>query len=488
MTTQHALLSHATVLIVDDETNLRQTLAEIFQHHGATVVQTANGADALSALTRGKPDIIFCDWNMPLMSGEEVLRYIRERSELSDIPIIVITAYGTSDNAIGAVQLGAYDFVTKPFDLHDIVLTAERALEHVRLHRELARLRDAVTTRPEKALASGMAGSTQAMLEVFKLVGRVASSDSTVLVRGESGTGKELIARAIHDHSARARGPFIAVNCAAIPEALLESELFGHEKGAFTGAVARKPGRFELARGGTLFLDEIGDLPLAMQAKLLRVLQERRYERVGGTETLTADVRIIAATNRDLESAVQQEGFRSDLYYRLNVVSITLPPLRERRADIVPLAEHFLARQAARTGAAVAGLAEDAVLALQQYDFPGNVRELENIIERAVLLAGGRVITRVQLVFSPTTATTGDGSPDVLPAWLSALTLHEAVGAVERALIVAVLRDCGGNKTDAARRLGIQRRLLYAKMAEWKLDGNVDTPAQKSSSEPITRS
>jgi len=375
----------------------------------------------------------------------------------------------SSDNAIGAVQLGAYDFISKPFDLNDIVLTAERALEHVRLNRELVRLRAAITTGPEKPVASGMAGSTPAMLEVFKLVGRVASSESTVLVRGESGTGKELIARAIHEHGTRATGPLVAINCAAIPETLVESELFGHEKGAFTGAVARKPGRFEIARGGTLFLDEIGDLPLAMQAKLLRVLQERRYERVGGTETLTADVRIIAATNRDLERAVQQGDFRADLYYRLNVVSITLPPLRARRADIVPLAEHFLARQAARTGAVAAGLAEDAVLALQQYDFPGNVRELENIIERAVLLSAGRVITREQLIFAPPVAAP-DGSRNALPAWLGAMTLHEAVRAVERALVVAALRDCGGNKTEAARRLGIQRRLLYAKMAELQLD------------------
>lgn len=268
------------------------------------------------------------------------------------------------------------------------------------------------------------------------------------------------------------RGPFIAVNCAALPENLLESELFGHEKGAFTGAVGRKVGRFDLARGGTLFLDEIGDLPLAMQAKLLRVLQERRYERVGGTETLTADVRIIAATNRDLESAVQQSTFRADLYYRLNVVSITLPPLRERRADIVPLAEHFLARYTGQTGAVVAGLAEDAVLALQQYDYPGNVRELENIIERAVLMAGGRAITLEQLAFPPATAP-ADVSAHTLPAWLNALTLHATVRAIERARILAALGACDGNKAQAARSLGIQRRLLYAKMAEL----NIEQPA-----------
>lgn len=460
-----ATAPQARVLVVDDEQNLRSTLAEILEARGYEVMQAGSGTEAIRSLAGFTPDLIFCDWKMPLMSGDEVLRFVRSRPDLSDIPLIVITAHGTSDNAIDAVRLGAYDFVTKPFDLNDIVLTAERALDHVRLNREVARLRGSdVAVRPEVP-ESGMAGSSPAMVEVFKLIGRVAGSDVAVLVRGESGTGKELVARAIHEHSKRARGPFVAVNCAALPETLIESELFGYERGAFTGATGRKLGRFEIARGGTLFLDEIGELPLAMQAKLLRVLQDQRFERVGGTETITADVRVIAATNADLEAAVNRGAFRADLYYRLNVVSITLPPLRERRSDIVSLAEYFLARTAGGDGSAPP-LSDDAVLALQQYDYPGNVRELENIIQRAVLMAGGRVITREQLLFSPPDGLGEVAATESLPASLANLPLHEAVAALERRMITNALRACGGNKAEAARRLGVQRRLLYAKIAE----------------------
>jgi len=486
------------VLVVDDEPNLRDALAEVLAGRGYRVVQAGDGTDAVRVLARETPDLIFCDWRMPTMDGEEVLRLVRREVRLRDVPFIVMTAYGTSHAAIEAVRQGAYDFVTKPFDLHEILLTAERALDHLRLHREVGRL--ARARARERGASNGAAGPdaagdgaapddapgalvglTPAMVDVFKLVGRVAPSEATVLVRGESGTGKELVARAIHDYGPRRRGPFVAVNCAALPESLLESELFGHERGAFTGAVARRAGRFELAAGGTLFLDEIGELAPALQAKLLRVLQARTFERVGGAETLKADVRLVAATNRDLEAAVRDHSFREDLYYRLGVVTITLPPLRARRADVIPLAEHFL-RQARGVGAggpgpdAHPGLTPAAVAALESYDFPGNVRELQNVIERAAVLSAGRAITPALLGLpnddrAGAAAGSADGAPDPAadPGALLDMPYHAAVTALERALITRALAEAGGNKAEAARRLGVQRRLLYAKLAEFGL-------------------
>ncbi len=319
---------------------------------------------------------------------------------------------------------------------------------------------------PKNGVPCGsLIGSTRSMLEVFKLIGKVAETDSTVLVRGESGTGKELVAQAIHDHGGRKDKAFVAVNCAALAETLLESELFGHERGAFTGAVARKSGRFELAIWGTIFLDEIGDISPSLQSKLLRVLEERRFERVGGTETISVDFRVIAATNRDLEAAVRDRQFREDLYYRLNVVTISLPPLRERRADIVPLAEHFLNFCSERNKLPVGEFSEDAILAPQQYSFPGNVRELENMIERAVLLAGGRVITPEHL--APLMKPPVSRSAELLPSLLSS-PFRESVVELERRLIEQAIREFGGNRAQAARRLKIHRRLLYKKMRQYK--------------------
>jgi DNA-binding NtrC family response regulator len=456
-----------TILIVDDETNLRKTLAEILRQRGYATIEAGDGAEAIELLRDKVPGLIFTDWKMPGAGGEEVLRYVRGNQRLASVPVIVITAFGSSHSAIEAVRLGAYDFVTKPFDLEEIALTAKRALAHASLDLELTQLR-ARAANGNSPGAGRLIGSSGAMMDVFKIVGKVAETDSTVLICGESGTGKELVAEAIHNYSQRKGKPFVVVNCAAIPEHLLESELFGHERGAFTGAVARKVGRFEMADTGTIFLDEIAELPPNLQVKLLRVLQEHTFERVGGVETIRGDFRVLAATNRDLEACVREQLFREDLLYRLNVVRVSVPPLRERRSDIVLLAEHFLRIYSEKNAFPAVGFSDDAILALQTYSFPGNVRELENMVERAVLMARGRVV-----IPSHFPATAGEGrrnnSNGSKPDFLS-LPFHKALAELEKWLIEKALREAGGNKTDAADRLQINRRLLYKKIADYKMD------------------
>jgi DNA-binding NtrC family response regulator len=456
-----------TILIIDDEANLRRTLAEILRKRGYVILEAADGTDAVEILRTSTPDLIFTDWKMPGMGGEEVLHHLRADRRLAAIPVIVITAYGSSHNAIEAVRLGAYDFVSKPFDLEEISLTAKRALAHSSLNLEVSRLR-AEATRGAAAGAGRLIGSSAPMLDVFKMIGRVAETDSTVLICGESGTGKELVAEAIHTYSQRNEKPFVVVNCAAIPETLLESELFGHERGAFTGAVARKVGRFEMAESGTIFLDEIAELPANLQVKLLRVLQEHTFERLGGTETIRGDFRVLAATNRDLEACVREKLFREDLFYRLNVVRICVPPLRERRSDIVPLAEHFLRLYSEKSGLSAVGFSEEAVLMLQTYSYPGNVRELENMIERAVLMARGRALMPSH--FPEKLGAEHRNGSEKIQAELFSLPFHKAVAELEKHLIVSALKESAGNKTDAADRLQINRRLLYNKMAEHKIE------------------
>jgi two-component system, NtrC family, response regulator AtoC len=448
------------ILVIDDEVNLRKTLATILRGRGYSVTEAGDGADAISLLSDTTPDLIFTDWKMPELGGEEVLRYMRKHASLSSVPVIVITAFGSSHSAIEAVRLGAYDFIAKPFDLQEISLTAERALAHSALNREVTQLRAQVER--SSPLGNGrIIGASAAMVDVFKTIGRVADTDSTVLICGESGTGKELVAEAIHCYSRRRDRAFVAVNCAALPETLLESELFGHERGAFTGAVSRRAGRFEMAEGGTIFLDEIAEISPALQSKLLRVLQERTFERLGGTETITGTFRVIAATNRDLEASVREKLFREDLFYRLNVVRIPVPALRERRADIVLLAEHFLRVYSEKNSLAAVGFSDEAILVLQTYSYPGNVRELENMIERAVLMARGRIIIPAHL---PTR--NGDGSDGSSSADLLQLPFHKAVAELEKRLIENALRGANGNKTEAADHLQINRRLLYDKMGE----------------------
>jgi DNA-binding NtrC family response regulator len=457
----------ATILIVDDEANLRKTLAQILSTRGYSILEADDGTTAIKFLRDATPDLIFSDWKMPQMGGEEFLKYLRGQPRLASIPVIVITAYGSSHSAIEAVRLGAYDFVTKPFDLDEIVLAAERALDHSSLNREVVRLR-AHGGQAQTAGAGRLIGSSGPMLDVFIMIGRVAETDSTVLICGESGTGKELVAEAIHNYSQRKDKPFVVVNCAAIPENLLESELFGHERGAFTGATGRKTGRFEMADEGTIFLDEIGELSPGLQSKLLRVLQERTFERVGGTETIHGNFRVIAATNRDLEASVRERVFREDLFYRLNVVRIPIPPLRERRSDIVPLAEHFLRIYSNKNGVPAVGFSDETVLLLQNYFYPGNVRELENMLERAILMARGRVLMPEH--FPAKTSDNGAGDLKQLEIDLLALPFHKSIAELERRLIEKAIKESAGNKSDAANRLQINRRLLYNKMEEHKIE------------------
>jgi len=457
----------AAILIVDDEANLRKALSEILIARGYDVREANEGHTAAELLRDWTPDLIFSDWKMPRMGGEEFLDHLRKEPRLAEIPVIVITAFGSSHTAIEAVRLGAYDFVTKPFDLDEIILTAERALDHSSLNREVIRLR-AQEGQSQVAGARRMIGSSGPMLDVFVMIGKVAETDSTVLICGESGTGKELVAEAIHEYSPRKGRPFVVVNCAALPENLLKTELFGYERGAFTGATSRKIGRFEMAEGGTIFLDEIGELSPGLQAKLLRVLQERTFERVGGTETVQGDFRVLAATNRDLEASVSEKVFRQDLYYRLNVVRIPIPPLRERRSDIVPLAEHFLRLYSSKNGFPAVGFTDEAILTLQNYSYPGNVRELENMVERAVLMARGRVLMSAHFPAK----SDGNGGRN-FRQWeidLLSLPFHKAISELERRLVEKALKETAGNKTEAANRLQINRRHLYSKMTEHRID------------------
>jgi DNA-binding NtrC family response regulator len=454
------------ILIVDDEANLRKTLATILRGRGYSTLEASDGNEAVQLLRDATPDLVFTDWKMPEMGGDEVLRYMRRDARLMPIPVIVITAFGSSHSAIEAVRLGAYDFVTKPFDLQDISLTAERALAHSSLSQEVHILR-AQVGRNSTASTGRLVGSSGPMMDVFKMIGKVAETDSTVLICGESGTGKELVAEAIHNYSQRRENPFVVVNCAALPETLLESELFGHERGAFTGAVGKKPGRFEIADGGTIFLDEISEVPPSVQSKLLRVLQEHTFERLGGTETISGNFRVVAATNRDLEACVREKLFREDLFYRLNVVRISVPPVRERRSDIALLAEHFLRVYSEKNGLPVVGFSDDAILMLQTYSYPGNVRELENMIERAILMARGRVVMPSHF---PTTSAPENGRNSTQPQTdLLSLPFHKSIAELEKRLIENALSEAKGNKTEAADRLQINRRLLYNKMEEHQI-------------------
>lgn len=370
-----------TVLVADDEPSIRELVQAVLSQQDLKVLTASDGAEALAIFEKERIDCAVVDLRMPRMDGFKVL----ERFVLKGVPVIVITAYGTSDVTIEAMRLGAYDFITKPFDIDELAEKVRKAMDHYKAAEVLP-----LKPGSESPMLVGMSTGMQ---EVYKLIGKVAQTDVTVLITGESGTGKELVGKAIHYNSARSRGPFVVVNCAAIPEGLLESELFGYEKGAFTGAEERKIGKFEMAHRGTIFLDEIGDMAPMLQAKILRVLQERVVERVGGTKPLPVDVRIIAATNKDLQELVNQGKFREDLYFRLNVVEISLPPLRERKEDIPLLVDHFVRKYAAENSKEVTGVTPEVMSALMAYDYPGNVRELENIIARAVALASGKVLT-----------------------------------------------------------------------------------------------
>ncbi len=462
------------VLIVDDDRNFRETLRELLSGAGYQTQIATNAEEGITLLQTTTPDLTLCDWKMPGGGGEQFLKSLQSEGLLTTMPVIILTAHGTGPNAMQAMQLGAYDFITKPLDIDLALATVARAIRHMELQREVEALRQQRfsdrsledVTGSEEALKPQLIGNSPAWIEVFKNIGRVAATDVGVLLLGESGTGKEVVARAIHQNSARSRRSFIILNCAALPPELLESELFGHERGAFTGAIAQKRGKFEAADGGTIFLDEIGELPLSLQPKLLRVLQEHTFERVGGTASIHTDVRVIAATNRSLEEDVEQKTFRADLFYRLNAFTVRLPPLRERQSDVLPLAEYFLARYAQRNQLASYGLSADAIVALQDYSFPGNVRELEHLIERAAVKAGGRAITAdliEQELAGEKSAAPNDFDAEVAMA----MPFHRSVASWERHLVERALNASHGNKSDAARRLGIHRRLLYEKLTQF---------------------
>ena len=436
-----------TVCLIEDEKIMRVTLEDALKGTGYEVVSFETGAAGLEALRNAPCDVVVTDVRLPDMDGFDI---VREITRQGDSQVIVMTAFGTIKDAVEAMKLGALEYITKPFSLDEFLLLVERALELKRLKEDNIRLRKDLNRCYR---APDIVGESAAMKKVFSLVERISASDSTVLILGESGTGKELVATALHYQSNRKGKPLIKVNCAALPEGLIESELFGHEKGAFTGAVRRKPGRFELADEGTIFLDEIGDVPLSTQSKILRVIQERQFERIGGTATLTVDVRILAATNRNLEEEVRAGRFREDLYYRLNVIPLVLPPLRERREDIPGLIEFFMDKYRKKLSRNVR-LSGETVEALLAYDYPGNVRELENAIERCVTLSGSDVIGKEELPDTVAIRQLAAGS----------LLLSYVAADAEKHHILEVLKTTRGGKTSAAKILGISRKTLWEKM------------------------
>ncbi len=447
-----------TILIVEDEPKMLRLLEMSLAEEGFATHAAPDAETGLKLLRQQKVDLVLTDLKLPGMNGLEFLQAVKRAN--AAIPVVVMTAYGTVETAVEAMKAGASDYVLKPFSLEEIKLIAKKELDVHRLREENRSLREALGKRYEFA---NIVAKSAKMQEVLATVERVAPSNSTVLLGGESGAGKDLFARAIHQHSRRATGPFVKINCTAIPENLLESELFGYEKGAFTGAVTSKPGKFELADKGTIFLDEIGDVPSTIQAKLLRVLQEREFERLGGTKTLKVDVRVIAATNQDLRAALEQGTFREDLYYRLNVVPINIPPLREHREDIPYLVDHFVSRCARESGKAITGITPAAMKLLKDFHWPGNVRELENIIERAVALTSGATLDvgDIRLDTGPA-KTAAPGAEGSVPFPPPGTTLEQ----LEDEIIKEALRRANGNKSQAARMLGLSRNALRYRLSK----------------------
>jgi DNA-binding NtrC family response regulator len=445
------------VLVVDDERSMRELLAIVLKREGYDVLLAENGRMAVAALERGSIDLLVSDIRMPDMTGIEVLRAAKAVDP--GIEAIMVTAFASQETAIEAMRLGACDYLIKPFDVDELKVKVRDKLESRRLRRENVLLKRALGTSHQ---FHNIIGRSDAMLEVFGLVETIARTTSTVLITGESGTGKELVARAVHFHSLRRDRPFVAVNCGALTETLLESELFGHVRGAFTGAATSKKGKFALADGGTIFLDEIGTMSTALQAKLLRVLQEREFEPLGSERTQKIDVRVIAATNRDLRQMVSEARFQEDLYYRLNVIPIHIAPLRERREDIPILVEHFIAKHAQRAGKRITGIEPAVMETLKSADWPGNVRELENTVERAVVLSPTPIIGPdvVRLLGATTTAASG----------LPSLNLRQNLDWTERETVRRALESGGGVKKDAAEAMGISQRALSYYLAKHRID------------------
>jgi two-component system response regulator HydG len=455
-------LERAVLLVVDDEPEHLVSLKRLFEKDGAEVHTAPSGELALDIVRQEPVQLILSDLMMPGMSGQELLR--AARAIRPEVDVIVMTAYGTVEAAVEAMREGAYDFIQKPFKSALIKRVVERALEAQSLRAENVMLRkELAEISPDSVRGRPIIGRSPAMLETMELVQQAAPSTATVLLYGESGTGKELLARAIHEQSPRVGGPMVIVNCAALPESILESELFGYEKGAFTGAAQRKEGRIERAHGGTLFLDEVGELSPAVQAKLLRVLQEGEFERVGGNETVEVDFRLVAATNRDLEAEVREGKFREDLFYRLNVIAIKLPPLRERPEDIPLIAEHFVRLYAKKNNKRIDGMADDVREALRRYAWPGNVRELENVIERAVVLTRQETIGLRDL---PAPLQKGEQRSDQIQRQGASVVIPigTKLEEVERVMIRETLKETDGDKSLAAQLLGIAARTIYRKL------------------------
>lgn len=464
------------ILIIDDDDQLRKSFTKLLIEEGHHVQSAASGEEGLQIVRTALPDVVVLDVRLPGMNGLDTFRAIHAVE--NKLPVIIMTAFSTTETAIEATKMGAFDYVLKPFDIPDMLKTITQALETGRFMRSPVNMGDA----PEKTDRDAIVGRSDAMQQVFKMVGRVASTDATVLIRGETGTGKELVARAIYQHSQRANKPFLVINCVALPETLLESELFGYEKGAFTGAAHRRLGKIEQAGGGTVFLDEIGDMPVNLQTKILRLLQEKKIERLGGRETIPVDVRIIAATNRDLETLISQALFREDLYYRLKVITIGLPPLRERTTDIPLLAAYFLDRFAAELGVENPGITEEAMAILTNSSWPGNVRELANTLQKTLIFNRGAPIgpsdISAALVGKDHAPRSESGSlesdvrrwfRDAAKADRNENLYDSCMDFFARILIHEALRYTGGNRSRAARLLGMSRPTLHAKIDKYHL-------------------
>jgi two-component system response regulator AtoC len=445
------------ILVVDDDPNVCNILKGLLEHAGYAVLTAYEGDKALAIIGEREVDLVVTDLKMPGTSGIDLLTLCHERK--AAVPVIVMTAYGTIEAAVASMRKGAYDFITKPFDENELLAVIQKALAESRKNQEL------ITAYFDKDhdFSLQFIGRTAAIEKILQTIQKIAPTDVTVLISGETGVGKELVARQIHMSSHRRDRPFIKVNCAAIPETLLESELFGHEKGAFTGAVSSKPGRFELAHQGTIFLDEIGDLPLHLQTKLLTVLQDKSFERVGGVKTIEVDIRIVAATNRDLSAAVQAGTFRSDLFYRLNVLPIYIPPIRDRKEDLIPLVDHFVTKFAIKYRRTVTHIAPEVIAVFSSYDWPGNIRELENVLERMMVMSEEDIL-----------------GLDLLPTEISGKTLTpgpsglkeklESISSItEKQMIIDALNQSNQNRTRAAKLLGISRRTLQHKIKEYGL-------------------
>ncbi len=456
-----------TILVVDDEPNYLIVLSELLKDENYEVFTAENGEQALKIIQKSDLDLVITDMQMPVMNGMELLREIKNFN--SELPVIMITAYGEIEKAVAAMQAGALNYLSKPFKNEELLVNVKKAIDHYTLIKENKRLRNEVQTRFGFA---NMVGKNKKMLQLYSMIEKVAPTPASVLITGESGTGKELVAKAIHFNCQRRKRPFVSVNCAALPDNLLESELFGHEKGAFTGAVALRKGRFELADTGTLFLDEIGEMPMLLQAKFLRILQEQVFERVGGTKELQVDVRILAATNKDLKQEVKDGKFREDLFYRLNVLNLHLPPLRERRDDIPLLINHFIKKYAEQLNNPSLDIKPEVVRLLSGLAWEGNVRELENIIERASILCNNNCIEIVDIQpgneeDSPQSSVEINFDPENME--ITDTSLPDMLGAIEKKMLRNALKKAGNVQTRAAKILGITKSLLQYKMKKFGL-------------------